>query len=119
MTQDHQQDWDHFPANELRCSCGKCETKMDPVFMEHLVMLREHADFPFVLTSAYRCADHNAKVGGYPSSRHLSGQAVDILCYGDNAHKLLALARRYNMNGIGVSQKGDLDGRDNAMVWSY
>jgi len=121
--------WDHFTEAELSCHGHDCcggESKMDPVFMEQLVMLREHADFPFVVTSAYRCEKHNTEIGGYKTSRHVEGKAVDILCYGDNAHKLLALARRYNMNGIGVSQRSDfgtrflhLDGRDKSSVWSY
>ena len=88
--------------------------------------LREHCAFPFIVSSAYRCEDHNKDVGGYPGSYHLKGRAVDILVYGDNAHKLLSLARRYGFMGIGVSQKGDftkrflhLDNRPNGSVWSY
>jgi len=65
-------------------------------------------------------------VGGYPGSRHLTGEAVDIKCFGENAQTILALAKRYKMNGIGVSQKESfgqrfihLDGRDKPAVWSY
>jgi len=116
----------YFSSKELACSCGNCETQMDSEFMADLVQLREHCAFPFVITSAFRCDEHNTKVGGYPSSYHLQGRAVDIQVFGDKAHKILSLARRYGMMGIGVSQKGDfstrflhLDNRPTGSLWSY
>lgn len=32
------------------------------------------------ITSGYRCKELNNKVGGVPSSQHLSGMAADIVC---------------------------------------
>jgi hypothetical protein len=40
--------------------------------------LREYVNRPFVLTSGYRPAEHNKKIGGAPNSAHVTGQAVDI-----------------------------------------
>lgn len=119
-------DYEYFSESELACKCGECETKMDSVFMRNLIELREHCGFPFVITSAYRCENHNEDVGGYPSSYHTQGRAVDIHVYGDDASKLLSLARRYGFKGVGVSAKGDfsgrfihLDNREDGAVWSY
>ena len=118
--------WKYFSEDELACKCGKCETEMDDEFMDNMVELRERADFPFIVTSAYRCFDHNEAIGGHPGSRHLTGEALDILCFGKEAQTLLDLAKEHGMNGIGVSQKGafgnrfiHLDGRTKPAVWSY
>ena len=119
-------EYKYFSEKELACNCGNCEARMDTEFMERLAELREHCDFPFKLTSAYRCEKYNREVGGYPSSYHTKGRAVDIQVYGDRASKLLSLARRYGFKGVGVSAKGDfskrfihLDDREHAAVWSY
>jgi uncharacterized protein YcbK (DUF882 family) len=51
---------------------------MDEEFLEKLDAARDWAAVPFRITSAMRCAKHNAEVGGRPDSRHLTGGAVDI-----------------------------------------
>ena len=40
--------------------------------------LREAWGKPITVTSGYRCADLNRKVGGVTTSMHLTGQAADI-----------------------------------------
>ncbi len=116
----------YFTDKEMSCKCGRCDAKMDSEFMVDLVSLRTHCAFPFIITSAVRCEQHNEKIGGYHGSYHLKGRAVDIKVSGDRAHKLLSLLRRYGFMGVGVSQKGDFNGRfihiDNRpspAVWSY
>lgn len=116
----------YFTRKELSCKCGKCDTKMNAVFMSQLIQLREHANFPFIITSAARCEKYNKKVGGHTKSRHLLGKAVDIKVSSARAYELLSLLKRYGFNGVGVSQKGDfntrfihIDMRDSAAVWSY
>ena len=37
---------------------------------------------PIIISSGYRSAELNRKVGGSPTSNHLTGCAVDIRCYG-------------------------------------
>ena len=41
-----------------------------------------HFDLPLFVTSGYRCPQLNAEVGGLVDSRHLFGQAADILMGG-------------------------------------
>ena len=42
--------------------------------------MRNLANAPIKINSAYRCPEHNAKVGGVKNSQHLSGLAADIVC---------------------------------------
>ena len=52
--------------------------KMDKTFLLKLDEARERAGIPFVINSAYRSSEHNAKIGGKPTSSHIKGLAVDI-----------------------------------------
>lgn len=51
---------------------------MDDSFLRWLDDVRHLAGVPFKLTSDARTAEHNAKVGGSPTSLHLLGRAVDF-----------------------------------------
>ena len=51
---------------------------MNKEFLLRLDEARERAGIPFVINSAYRSPEHNAKIGGKPNSSHLKGLAVDI-----------------------------------------
>lgn len=51
---------------------------MDMTFILKLQTLRNLIGKPLVITSGYRCAKHNAEVGGEPDSAHLYGWAADI-----------------------------------------
>lgn len=44
-----------------------------------LERIRERAGGAVTVLSAYRCAKHNAHVGGAPDSYHLQGLAADIV----------------------------------------
>ena len=73
--------WRH----ELQCKCG---CGLDTLDWETLTVLQETCDHcakwlkqPRVyltITSATRCQQHNANVGGSPTSQHLFGRAVDF-----------------------------------------
>lgn len=98
---------------------------MNEEFMFKLIALRELLSFPFPISSAYRCPDHNKKVGGVDNSRHLYGQAVDIEVRGEQAYRIQARAETFGFGGVGVSQKGvkrfiHLDTRKSGFAfWSY
>lgn len=114
----------HFTEKELACKCGKCDLQMKPSFMIKLEALRDTCDFPFIVTSAARCPEYNKKIGGAKNSQHIYGNAVDILIRDERAYKIISLARRAGLNGIGISQMGaqrfiHLDGRENFALWSY
>ena len=108
---------------------------MQPQFMESLERIRVEMNRPLKLSSAFRCSKHNQKVSSTgPNGPHTDhghgGQAVDILISGSDALRLMEVARKYGMSGIGVKQSGKnrfihLDNLGNATgqprpwVWSY
>ena len=67
----------HFKAQELACKhCG--EVKANQHLIAVLELLRLKFGKPVVITSGYRCAEHNSNVGGAPKSKHVEGIAADI-----------------------------------------
>jgi uncharacterized protein YcbK (DUF882 family) len=119
--------YDYFTDQELACGCG-CDGKMDPTYMEKLISMRIEADFPFNLSSAYRCPTYNAKVSHTGlTGPHTTGRAVDVLISRKHAYRFMELAFKHGMTGIGVSQKGkdrflhidDLTSNVRPWIWSY
>ena len=97
--------------------------------MEKLEAIRIEYAKPMILSSAYRDtlkhpAEKRKKQPGY----HALGRAVDVLVFGADALRLIEIALRHEMNGIGVSQSSKtphserfihLDDREDLMIWSY
>ena len=73
----------HFHASEIQCHCKNkscTDTKMDYRILRALEELRTAVgNKPLAITSGFRCAKHNEKVGGKDKSRHKLGLAVDII----------------------------------------
>ena len=112
-------DWDRLPnfnASEFECQgkncCGNIE-KMNGEFIAKLQQLRDQMGWPFIITSGYRCPEHNNNVSSTGrAGPHTTGRAVDIAVVGSNTLSLLATAISIiGMTGIGVKQKGDHAGR--------
>jgi len=122
--------WKHFTLGEFRCRhCG--ENKIERDFIDKLDELRESCGFALVVTSGYRCPEHNANVSSTGlAGPHTTGRAVDFLVSREQALRLMALAIVQGFTGIGVNQKGagrfiHLDDLPNApgqprpTCWSY
>ena len=122
--------WDkyapYFHELEFDCKhCGKNEMKSE--FMDRLLEIRKAFGKPMVISSGYRCPDHNDAVSSTGrTGPHTTGYAADILVSGPNARELLALASEFPR--VGVSQKGDHGSRfihldclpgKGRTVWSY
>ena len=68
----------YFLPHELRCShCGA--ERMQPHFMENVIILRELLGFPFIVTSAYRCKNHPIEVRKDSPGAHTTGQALSLI----------------------------------------
>lgn len=90
---------------------------------------------PMPVTSGYRCRKYDGDLrslrGQEGTGVHTTGHAVDVHVVGEDAHRLLMLAGKHGMTGVGVSQRGAYESRfihlDDAwrpefprpMVWSY
>jgi uncharacterized protein YcbK (DUF882 family) len=73
----------NFNSTEFDCSCNKCsETIIDLDHVANLQKLREKVGKSISINSAYRCASHNKAVGGSTNSRHVVGDATDIVIAG-------------------------------------
>ena len=77
-----------FNMEEFSCRCHYDDCKesnqfMDERFLEILFKMRAQVDFPFLITSGFRCERHNKNVGGSKNSYHTKGLAADIACSND------------------------------------
>jgi hypothetical protein len=78
---------------------------MDNTFLDALEMARIIADIPFVISSGYRCKNHNKAVGS-ASRNHIERKAADILCL--NSHdrmRIIAGLVQAGFRRIGIYQK--------------
>jgi uncharacterized protein YcbK (DUF882 family) len=94
----------HFNLSEFACPCCK-RVMLHPTLLKKLVKFREMIGKPIYITSGYRCAEYNQKVGGIKSSYHLLGLAADIKIEGVSALDLLEYAESINFTGIGLYEK--------------
>ena len=94
----------HFLCEEFACPhCGLC--LIDRGFMIALNQLRELAGRPIKINSGYRCAKHNAAIGGAPHSQHKLGKAADIVIAGLTVNEMVELAEQvdaFRNGGIGA-----------------
>lgn len=98
----------HFSDSELTCHCGCGRQEMDSETLRKLEAVREELGLPMKLSRGYSCPEHNAKISKTGlTGPHTTGHAVDILCRGATALRIVELALKYGFTGIGVSQKGD------------
>ena len=94
--------WDeikYFDRSEFACKCGGRYCNGFPVEPnEVLVRLADRArtEFgsPATISSAVRCNQHNANVGGVSNSKHKEGLAMDISIKGVSGSKLYAWAQK-------------------------
>lgn len=128
--------WDqlvHFRREEFLCACCQSES-MDEDFLLTLDDLRHRLKFPLIVTSGYRCPEHNNRVSstGF-NGPHTTGRAVDFAIFGRQAFSLLQQCTLGGwMSGIGLKQHGpherrfihldnleSIDGRFRPTTWTY
>ena len=76
----------HFNVREFRCSCGSNhETLIASELVDKLEQLYTALNCSkIIVTSGYRCPEHDKAVGGTSSGQHTKGTAADVCCYGQD-----------------------------------
>tara|TARA_R110000823_G_scaffold216458_1_gene346053 strand:- start:769 stop:1143 length:375 start_codon:yes stop_codon:yes gene_type:complete len=93
-----------FSPKEIACR-GTGEIAINPDALEKLDKLREMLGGPVRVSSAYRSAYHNAKVGGAPLSQHRLGSAFDIVLGSREKSEIERVARAVGFTGLGLRYK--------------
>ena len=80
----------HFNVMEFRCQCGgNHETLISSELIEKLEVLYATLNCSkIIVTSGYRCPDHDKAVGGTSSGQHTKGTAADVCCYGQDGQPI-------------------------------
>lgn len=96
--------WPSFSPREIACK-GTGELVVDDNALDRLQALREYLGKPLILTSAYRSAAHNKRVGGAKGSKHMEGIAFDVRMDNHDPHEFEAAARAMGFTGFGYYPK--------------
>lgn len=80
----------HFNAREFRCQCGQPhETLIASELIDKLEALYTALNCSkIIVTSGYRCPNHDKAVGGTSSGQHTKGTAADVRCYGQDGQPI-------------------------------
>ena len=101
----------HFNAREFRCKCGKThDIEINPNLVTNLEKLYRVLDCSkIVVTSGYRCPDHDKAVGGNGTGQHTKGNAADIICYGQDGSVISTKKVACKAQDIGFRGIGNID----------
>jgi len=114
----------HFESNEFNSpDLPNSGINMDNAFLQMLDDARGIAGIPFKITSGYRSAEHNQKVGGVKNSSHLVGKAADIgVGSGNERYIILDALIKAGFRRMGVAKTFihcDNDETKSNSVWTY
>lgn len=79
------------------CKCGQCiinDTILDyfQLICDECANLAQVEKVTAIVTSGNRCEKWNHLEGGKPTSKHLTGQAIDFMVKGFTEHQLIVIA---------------------------
>jgi len=126
-------EWENFTLSEFECKCGCGLNEMTVETINALQRIRDKISFPMIISSGYRCRLHPDEIEKSNYGPHTTGQAVDVLCSGEQALLIMTLAvKEDEWYGFGFNQKGKFrqrfvhldqcetsEGRPRPHVWSY
>lgn len=100
----------NFQVKEFRCKDGGDKILIDSALVTILQKIRDHYGKAVNITSAYRTASYNSKIGGAAKSQHLYGTAADIRITGVTPRDLARyIETEVNPGGLGLYDYGDND----------
>lgn len=93
----------NFKVREFKCQDGTDPVFIDLGLVDILQQVRDHFGKAVTITSAFRTASHNKKVGGATYSQHCYGKAADIKVSGVTASAVADYVETLmpNTGGIG------------------
>ena len=93
---------EHFTEEELSCKCCRV-SKCDPKLYDLLELIRKIlGNKPLHVNSAYRCLEHNTKIGSKDTSQHVKGTAADIKVTGEEQEILIDMWNDGFIQGLGL-----------------
>lgn len=92
----------NFTAREFACNDGSDLILIDDKLVTILQRIRNWANAPIKISSAYRTAKHNKAIGGTSNSYHVKGQAADIIVTGKTPAEVAKFAEAIGVTGIGL-----------------
>lgn len=112
---------DNFTVAEFACKDGSDRILIDSNLVEILQKIRNHFSKPLILTSAYRNAEYNRKIGGVSNSQHVLGKAADIYIQGTECEDIAKYAEYLMPKSGGIGLYGNfvhIDVRANRSRWT-
>ena len=107
----------NFKVKEFACNDGSDEILIDGNLVRYLQRERDLYGST-TITSGYRTASYNAKIGGVPNSQHVYGKASDTICKNGSPLEVAMTAEAMGMGGIGLySGFTHIDTRDGKSRW--
>lgn len=97
----------NFKVKEFQSRDGADRVVIDDDLVGLLQRVRDHFGQPVNITSGFRTATYNAKVGGTTSSYHTRGRAADIQVRGVNPGKVAMYLESIGAPGIGLYTHGN------------
>lgn len=94
----------NFRVREFRCQDGSDVVFIESDLVDILQKIRDHFGKAVTITSAFRTASHNKKVGGATYSQHLYGKAADIKVSGVAANVVADFAETLMPSTGGVGR---------------
>lgn len=92
----------NFTVREFACKDGSDTILIDDALVKLLQQIRTWAGAAVKINSAYRTEAYNKKVGGTSGSRHVKGQAADIVVTGKTPAQVARFAQAIGAGGVGL-----------------
>ena len=108
----------NFVVKEFRCFDNSDKILVDSELAKILQKVRDHFGKPIEITSGYRTAAHNKKIGGASNSQHLYGKAADFHISGVAPIEICKYLEQIGAHGLGCySSWVHVDTREGKSYW--